>query len=828
MWASMPRSRNASTTRRARFSSTRPNVAGPRDCKILFGPMVQRLGPLAGGPPPGGPFPGDPLDGDPLASDPPTFSDEAARQALRDCFGVTGSLTPLAAERDQNFRVDTAEGQRFLFKISNPADTRPILDMQTAALRHIEQVDAGLPVMRVFGSSPGEPWAEVPRPDGRPYPVRLFTFLPGRAVAAAELSTAAIRSIGQTSARLGRALRGFFHPAADYEILWDITRLPTLRPLLGHVPGGARRAQVERVMDRFEARVVPVLPGLRAQVIHADLSLNNLLLSGDLQVSGIVDFGDMTHAPLVCDLAVAVADVLHGRADAVEEAEAMIGGYVAVTPLDEEEAGLLADLVAARLATDITLTTWRLGVYPGNAAYAADSESGAPAFLDSMEAVGLDTVGERFRDACLGLPYRRSATAPLLARRRRELPRSPLFYEHPVHLVRGEGAWLFDAAGRRYLDCYNNVPVVGHGHPRVVRAVAEQQRLLAVHSRYLHEAIVELAERLQATLPPSLDAVIVLNSGSEANDLAWRIARAATGRTGAVVTEFAYHGLTEATHALSPEEWAAGERPAHVATVPAPDGYRGAYRSDQAGWAERYAAHVDEAAAALGSRGVAAMYVDPAFTADGILAPPPGYLREAARRVRDLGGVLIADEVQAGHGRSGTHLWSFQASGIAPDMVVFGKPMGNGFPVAALAVRSQLLGAVPEEVELFSTFGGNPVACVAALAVLAVIEEEGLMANAAKVGSYLRHGLLTLAERHPLIGDVRGEGLLLGVELIDEAHEPAAGSARHVTEAMRERGILLSATGPAGNVLKIRPPLVFQHQHADLFLQALDEVLASS
>ncbi len=188
----------------------------------------------------------------------------------------------------------------------------------------------------------------------------------------------------------------------------------------------------------------------------------------------------------------------------------------------------------------------------------------------------------------------------------------------------------------------------------------------------------------------------------------------------------------------------------------------------------------------------------------------------------------MADEVQAGHGRSGTHLWSFRASGIVPDMVVMGKPMGNGFPVAALAVRSQLLGAVPEKVELFSTFGGNPVACAAALAVLAVVEEEGLVANAAKVGSYLRHGLLTLAERHPLIGDVRGEGLLLGVELTDEARGPAAGNARNVTEAMRERGILLSATGPAGNVLKIRPPLVFQHEHADLFLQALDEVLASS
>jgi 4-aminobutyrate aminotransferase-like enzyme len=190
--------------------------------------------------------------------------------------------------------------------------------------------------------------------------------------------------------------------------------------------------------------------------------------------------------------------------------------------------------------------------------------------------------------------------------------------------------------------------------------------------------------------------------------------------------------------------------------------------------------------------------------------------------------VLVADEVQAGHGRYGTGLWSFQPSGIEPDMVVMGKPMGNGFPVAALVVRSQLLAAVPEEVELFSTFGGNPVACAAALAVLDVIEDEGLVANAAETGSYLRQGLKTLAGRHPVMGDVRGEGLLLGVELVGEERVPAAGRAGRVTEAMRERGILISTTGPAGNVLKIRPPLVFQREHADLLLQTLDEVLAST
>ena len=764
---------------------------------------------------------------DPLDTTPPAFPPAAASGILRAAFGIEGSLAPLAGERDQNFRVDAGGGQHFLFKISNPADGPSIVDMQTAALRHIEQVDPGLPVMRALPAADGAPWAEVPGPDGGVYLARLFSFLPGRVHPAADLSTAAIRSFGQTTARLGRALRGFFHPAADYEILWDLTHAAKLRLLLSHVSDAARRTQVERVLDRFEARVEPVLPTLRAQVIHGDMSLDNVLLDGDLRVSGIVDFGDMTHAPLVCDLAVSVADVLHGRDDAIDAAEAMIGGYVSVTPLEDEEAALLADLVAARLATEVTVAAWHGGLYPDNAAYLTSSEPGARAFLDAIEAMGFDAVARRFRDACRGLPYRHSGTGALLERRRRALPRSPLFYEHPVHLVRGEGVWLFDPDDRRYLDCYNNVPVVGHGHPRVVRAVAEQQRLLATHSRYLHEAIVELAERLKATLPPALDAVLVVNSGSEANDLAWRIARAATGRSGAVVSSYAYHGLTEATHALSPEVWAAQERPAHVARVPAPDGYRGAYRRPEDGWAERYAAHVDSAAAALGDRGLAAMYIDPAFTADGILYPPPGYLREAARRVRALGGLLVADEVQAGHGRSGQHLWSFQASGIEPDMVVLGKPMGNGFPVAALVVRSGLLAAVAEETELFSTFGGNPVACVAALAVLDVIAAEGLVGQVAEVGGYLRQGVLGLAERYPVIGDVRGEGLLLGAELVDpQTRAPASERAHQVTEAMRDRGILISATGPAGNVLKIRPPLVFQPEHADLLVQTLGDVLA--
>src|SRR5258706_326614 len=293
---------------------------------------------------------------DPLESTPPAFGEEAVRQILREGFGVeSSSLRSLPGERDQNFRVDTPGGQRFLFKISNPADERPVLAMQAAALRHIERVDPGLPVMRSLPTAAGESWVDVPGPDSRIYPARLFTFLPGQVTSNTALTTKAIWSHGQITARLGRALRGFFHPAADYEILWDITRLRKLRPLLTYVSDGQRRAQVEWVLDRFETRVAPALPGLRAQVIHGDMSLDNVLFDDDRRVSGIVDFGDMTHAPLVCDLAIAVADVLHGRDDAIDAGDAIIGGYVSVTPLEDEEGELLADLVAARPATAVTV-----------------------------------------------------------------------------------------------------------------------------------------------------------------------------------------------------------------------------------------------------------------------------------------------------------------------------------------------------------------------------------------------------------------------------------------------------------------------------------------
>jgi 4-aminobutyrate aminotransferase-like enzyme len=421
----------------------------------------------------------------------------------------------------------------------------------------------------------------------------------------------------------------------------------------------------------------------------------------------------------------------------------------------------------------------------------------------------------------------------LLARRRRVsgTALSALTYDHPLHLVRGDGPWLIGANGDAFLDAYNNVPVVGHCHPRVVDAIARQARALNSNMRYLHEAPVSLAERLLATMPEGFDVCMFVNSGSEANDLAWRLATTVTGGTGAIVTEWAYHGVSSAIADLSAEVWPDARKPDHVETIPAPDGDLGPYRSSEPGWVERYAADLDGAVASLGARGhrLAAVYVDAAFTSDGILTPPPEYHRELVRRTQSAGALFVADEVQSGFGRFGEHMWGFQAFGVVPDIVTLGKPMGNGHPVAAVLTRADVVERFAEVTEFFSTFGGNPVACAAGLAVLDVLEDEGLPARALETGAELRAALEHTAADDERVAVVRGRGLLGGVVFVDPATgEPDAASANAVQNGMRERGVLIGTTGRRDNVLKIRPPLAFAPSHVDLAVRVFRETLETT
>jgi 4-aminobutyrate aminotransferase-like enzyme len=415
--------------------------------------------------------------------------------------------------------------------------------------------------------------------------------------------------------------------------------------------------------------------------------------------------------------------------------------------------------------------------------------------------------------------------ADLLARRSRLLgPAYRHFYEQPLEIVRGAGVHLYDAEGVEYLDAYNNVPCVGHSHPRVVAAIAEQAGRLNTHTRYLSEPILDYSERLLDSLGAGLGHVMFTCTGSEATDLALRVARFHTGATGVVVTANAYHGVTTAAAAVSPSLGAAVAPGPEARTIAAPA--PGATDAEEEG--ARMVAEFQDAAAELeaAGHGFAALIADSIFSSDGIIPDPVGFLRPLADAVADRGGLFIADEVQAGFARTGRSMWGFERHGIAPDLVTMGKPMGNGMPIAAVATRAELLDAFGATVRYFNTFGGNSVSIAAATAVLDVIEDEGLLSSADTVGRALLDSLVELEGRHEVLRAARGAGLFIGVDVASPGGDPAALADR-VVEGLRERRVLLAATGPDKDVLKIRPPLVFSIADADRLVKALDDVLGS-
>ncbi|RZF27494.1 aminotransferase class III-fold pyridoxal phosphate-dependent enzyme [Paraburkholderia sp. UYCP14C] len=421
----------------------------------------------------------------------------------------------------------------------------------------------------------------------------------------------------------------------------------------------------------------------------------------------------------------------------------------------------------------------------------------------------------------------------LLQRRYRVLgKRAPLFYDEPLHLVRGEGVWLYDANGRRYLDAYNNVPHVGHCHPRVTDAIVRQASQLNTSTRYLHENIVAYGERLVSTFDASLPMVMFCCTGSEANELALRIARECTGNMGIICTAHSYHGNTAAVVQVSSFLSTKEQRGRYVRTIPVIDPYRERGDMSEDELAERYANEVQAAIDAFAADGVrvAGLLMCSGLSCEGLPDVPAGYLARAVEKVRRAGGVYISDEVQGGFARFGSHFWGHQKLGVTPDIVTMGKPMGNGHPLAGVVARRELMEDFAERNPMyFNTFAGNPVSCAAGMAVLDVIADEGLQRNAQSVGHYVLDKLRGLAAKHAAIGDVRGSGLFFAVEMVEDraTKTPAGGVARRVVNAMRERGVLISRIGVHDNILKIRPPMPFATAHADQLIDTLDAVLRS-
>jgi 4-aminobutyrate aminotransferase-like enzyme len=771
-----------------------------------------------------------------LRTSQPSFRLAEAERIARDLYGLAVSVSALPGERDCNFRLRTAEApgiavREFVLKIQALAADAQGIDCLASVLDHLAEQDPALPVPRLLPTAQGETLGRFSR-DGSDYAALLLSFLPGRLVAESPPGPALLQNMGATLARIDRALQGFFHPSLRRRLAWDVRHLPELAEFSDAIESPALREAVDRVASAFRG-CLPRLRGLRSQAIHGDCHAANLLVDVDGQsIRGILDFGDMIHAPLIFEPAVAMSELLTQAMAPLDALGNVLHGFAQGCPLQGEEVELLYDIVTARHAATVLVHAWRRRHDSQGARVLDEASVHAGRSLHRLLDLGPETLTRSWHEAAgTSRPVASTAavaTADLARRHRLMGAGAELFYEKPLHLVRGAGVWLYDPQGRAYLDVYNNVPHVGHAHPAVVAAIQRQTAILATHTRYLHENVLEYAERLTARLPARLNACIFVNSGSEANDVAWRMARMATDHQGAVVMQDAYHGITDAAAALTD-----GVRRPHdprvVTIAPPPVGLRAGDEMDPRTLAEAVQ-DTDRAIARLAERGIApaAFFIDTAITSSGIFDPPAAWAAAVTSRIRAAGGLVVADEVQYGLGRSGSHFWGFERRGLEPDIVTLGKPVGNGYPMGVVVADRALIEAFQAKFGFFSTFGGNAVAAAAGLAVLKVLDGEELMANALATGAYLREQLEAVAARHDCLGRVRGTGLLLGLDVLGPDASAAKLRNKLIVNALAsEFRILIGYEGPDANILKLRPPMPFRREHADLLVQAIGAAAAA-
>ena len=749
-------------------------------------------------------------------------------------YGIDGDYHSVRSERDQNFVIKVAGGDDCVIKISNPDERIESIEFQIAALCHIDQQNPHLPVPRVIRNLDGENYFRA-RLGSDEYIVHMLQYLPGRPLAdsGAASSTVARRRLGQLVADLDLSLRGFFHPAALQDHPWNIEACLRLVSHTHHIKDEDSRAEVDAVLSRASDWVIPQLKTLRHQVIHQDAHDGNILVGeDDTSVVGVIDFGDMLFGSLAVEIAIASCTAFTGADDTLDAVCDIVAAYDATLPLEEAEIDIIFDLICIRHAMIVTIVSARMKTGKSGAED-VDAIAQHSRELGELQTIGRNRFTAALRRACRFPQYCPTSIADasseedearLVAARHAVLgQQTKHFYKKPLHFERARGAYLYGTDGRRYLDFYNNVPQVGHCHPHVVRAIARQAAALNTNTRYLYSSVLEYAERLTGTLAPHLDACIFVNSGSEANDVAWQMARFATGGCGGLLMEDAYHGITDPIRLFSPGHPDV-KLPDYLQGLAVPD----PYRDPKPDVAVRYAADADRAITALESAGhpLAAFLIDSAFCSSGVPDVPDGYLRGVEKRVRAAGGLMICDEVQSGFGRMG-QWWGHEHHGVKADIVTMGKPAGNGHPLGVVVTSSDLLNRFLERTGFFSTFGGNTVACAAGNAVLDVIENENLIENGRKVGDYLRGQLWALASTHDLVGDVRGHGMLAAVEFVTdrEKRTPATAETANLLELMRERQVLVGKEGRFGNVLKLRPALTLREAEVDEFIAALDGAL---
>jgi len=764
----------------------------------------------------------------------PNFTNSEIIQLLAQHYQLSGKLKKLAGYCDQNFLLNTCEQVHYIVKIAQANETRIELEMQNSAMAHLSEKGCSVP--HAINNKHNEDITTVINKQNMSFCLRVLTFIPGQFYAESNSQNhnqTLWSDLGSFIASIDLALADFEHPGAYRYLDWDLAQGYRVCMSKKQLLNSEQVSIVDSFLILYQNQTMPVLSQLPQAVIHNDANDYNILIDSienPQKITGLIDFGDMVYSHRVNELAITCAYALMGEKcdseDLLSTFKTIVKAYHNVSPLIDVELEVLYSLVALRLCTTVCNSALAIAQQPDND-YLLVSVKPAWQLLTQLSVLNPYAVLCQLRQACQ-LPID-SGKLPddIINYRKKHLGKTlSLSYQEPLKMVRGQGAYLFNEQGKPYLDMVNNVCHVGHCHPKVVAAGQAQLAKLNTNTRYLHDNIVKYTDKLLATMPQELSVCMLVNSGSEANELAFRLARCFTQSKELLVVDGAYHGNTSACIEASPYKFdgpgGEGAR-AHVHKVTLPDPYRGEFQGNSHKTASAYADNVKKVLSqlALAGKKPGAFICESLQGVAGQIIMPDGYLTEVYQQVRAAGGVCIADEVQVGFGRVGTHMWAFETQQVVPDIVTLGKPIGNGHPMAAVVTTQAIADAFVTGMEYFNTFGGNPVSCAIGLAVLEVIEEEQLQAHALTTGLYFQERLTELQQHFQLIGDVRGRGLFIGVELVEDriSKAPATEQTSSLVEFFKQHQILLSTEGPFYNILKIKPPLSFNLHDVDKFIR---------
>jgi len=744
---------------------------------------------------------------------------ETLRKIIRKHYGLEAeTLTPLEGYEDMTYLMETPAGARILKEHRPRPGLRERIAREARLMKHLGGARNYLFPEHVQTLS-GEELLEA---DGRVY--RVLRYLPGTFLGKLPPQEWPMASLGQLLGTLARRAADF--PGLHQELApspWDLQHLLLHRANLDHyVQDASLAAIIAYFLQQFESEVDPYRYELRKGFIHNDANEWNILVQ-DGKVTGLIDFGDSCYSWIVNDLAVGLTYALMDRPQPLETARVVIESYCREADLLSLEADLLYYLIAGRLCMSLCNSARARRERPASA-YVSISEEPARRLLTAWLQINPRAASRVFREAA-GLPAEPVPGAAFYLERRQQLfsPALSLSYHKPIVMERSAFQYMYAADGTTFLDAYNNIMLVGHSHPHVVEQGCTAMRRLNTNTRYHYEALLSYAETLLRRFPPELSRVFFVNSGSAATDLALRLARWYTGNRKVAALEYGYHGNTEASLAVSHYKHREGASYPDSLICQLPKVF-GSGLADDGSAGTHFGNQLRQTLEGAGTR-LAAFIAEPIVGCGGQVPLPHGYLKKVYPAVRAVGGVCISDEVQVGFGRLGPHFWGFEMQGVIPDIVVLGKPMGNGHPMGAVVCTAPIAEAFGKGPEFFSSFGGNPVSCAIGQAVLEVLEREHLPGHADQVGQYLTRGFRELQEQFPHLADVRGSGLFLGVELIDAQGAPATAWAQGLKNGLRERQVLIGTDGPYDNVLKIKPPLPFNRDNCNELLTKIEGIL---